>query len=251
MKGPSLVVSLHDVTSATWDRVRRQLTDLTSWGVSRMSFLTVPNYHGRERLDEDSRLGIELRKLQDKGHEMVLHGWSHQIHETSMERARGGTRIWFYENFYTSGEAEFLNFHHTEARIWMEKGIGLLEGMGLRPCGFIAPAWLMGPGAISAARDLGLLYTNTISRLIRVKDEQSWETRSCVWSTRARWRRNASLIWNRWLFNHLAESNPLRISLHPGDLEYPAVWKQIENMVKTALAVRKPVTYAEWINATL
>ena len=158
---------------------------------------------------------------------------------------------WFFENLYTAREAEFLSLSHEEAGARMKSGLEILRKLGFKITGFIPPAWLMNPDVERAARDLGLSYTNTISHLIHLPSGKRYPTRSCVWSTRAAWRRTCSKIWNTALFQRLGTVNPLRISLHPSDLEYPSIWAQSRGLIKRALAVRRPTTYAEWVESKM
>ncbi len=241
MAQPSLIVSLHDITTSTFDRVQRQLEELAALGISRTSLLVIPYYHGQARLDENKTLCDWLRQSQSDGHEIVLHGWLHQ------NLPSNHPRTWFYQNLYTSGEAEFLNLPYEEAYARIGNGLRMFRQLGFNVHGFIAPAWLMNPEIERATQAHGLEYTNTISELVHLPSGQRYSTRSCVWSSRTTWRRASSLVWNSWLFQRLKFVDPLRISLHPCDLEYPAVWRQIRDLVRSALTTRLPITYVEWI----
>lgn len=252
MEAHSLIVSLHDVTASTFERVRRQVEELASLGVARTSLLAVPHYHGRERLDESPALADWLRKRESEGHEVVLHGWRHDVSNLKSQTSDHSPRSWFYRNLYTAGEAEFLNLNFDEASGLIGKGLAMFHDLRLNARGFIAPAWLMNREVERAAAGHGLSYTNTISELIHLPEGTVHAARSCVWSTRAAWRRVCSLGWNSLLFQRLQGTDPLRISLHPCDLEYPAIWGHIKRLIQSACRLRKPVTYADWIsqNAT-
>jgi predicted deacetylase len=238
---PALIVSIHDITTSTLDLVRRQVKELSGLGVARASLLAVPHYHGEERLDQDAILCDWLRKCQADGHEIVLHGWTHQGSRP------GKSGAWFYERLYTAGEAEFLTLDGAEARERIEKGRTMLRALGFQVSGFIAPAWLMNSEVERAARDAGFLYTNTISEMVHLPNGRRFPARSCVWSVRARWRRACSLAWNDWLFRRLQGADLLRISLHPRDLDYPGVWAQIRRTIRLARQQRACATYSEWI----
>lgn len=252
MKQLSLIVSLHDVTLRTLDRVQRQIEELAALDVHQTSLLVVPRYHEQERLDENGEACERLRGFQSAGHEMVLHGWVHQA-PAAVDHPCGlrFPGAWFYQNCYTAGEAEFLSLSRDEAAARIQDGLVLLRQAGLAPVGFIAPAWLMNAAACQAAADRQLLYTNTISEIIHLPDGRRHRTRSCVWSTRAGWRRAASLVWNALLFQRLQRVDPLRISLHPGDLEHPAIWRQVKTLIRRARETRRPTTYAAWVRSTL
>jgi len=142
-----------------------------------------------------------------------------------------------------------LTLDYNEAHLRIGKGLAAFRQLGLDASGFIAPAWLLNPDVERAARNHGLLYTNTISELTHLPSGRRHPARSCVWSTRAAWRRASSLAWNALLFQRVKSADPLRISLHPQDLEYPAIWRQITRLIQTACKKRSPTTYANWIRS--
>lgn len=126
-------------------------------------------------------------------------------------------------------------------------GLNMFHRLGWDPVGFIPPAWLMNPQVERAARALELRYTNTISELVDLKKCERHATRSCVWSTRAGWRRTASLVWNDLLFAIRNFTDPLRISLHPCDIDHPKIWEQIQTMIQISLKERTATTYQDWL----
>jgi hypothetical protein len=42
---------------------------------------------------------------------------------------------------------------------------------------------------------------------------------------------------------------PMRVGLHPTDLDSPKVWKQVRQIVAVSLESRQPTTYGEWVSA--
>jgi len=243
-----LIISLHDVAASTFPMVRAQFDQLGAMGASRVSILAIPRYHGQERLEDDGRLCEWLRVCESQGHEVVLHGWTHQSPELRIQNSGGRTvQQWFYEEMYTTGEAEFFGIGYGEAHERIGSGVRLFQSLGLRPRGFIAPAWLMNGAVEKAAKDQGLMYTNTISELIHLPSGKRRAARSCVWSTRAAWRRGCSRLWNAALFRRLENCELLRISLHPDDLEHPAIWRQITRFIGLALRNRRALTYGDWV----
>ncbi len=72
-----VVVSIHDVTPAHWGRIG-QIYDLFSeLRIERYALLVVPDYHGAWRLDKHPGFTEELRRRQDAGAEIFLHGLRH------------------------------------------------------------------------------------------------------------------------------------------------------------------------------
>jgi len=57
-----------------------------------------------------------------------------------------------------------------------------------------------------------------------------------------------SVYWNRALFRWLIHNPLMRIAIHPGDIRYPRVWREIGGFVGQALMYRLPFTYERWIS---
>lgn len=246
MSSGAVIVSLHDVAPEKYDLVRKQFDDLQSLGIKRMSLLAVPYYHGRKTILEDKTLSNWLHNIQEQGHEIVLHGWLHQKLDALSEGK--SFRNWFFDSVYTSKESEFHRLSYEEAHQKIAAGLKQFHQVGLNPRGFIAPAWLMNANVERAAKDHCLIYTNTISEIIHLPSNRRIQARSCVWSTRAAWRRSCSVLWNGILSKKLKSSDVLRVSLHPSDLEYPFIWSQIKDILRAALKSRQPLTYRDWIS---
>jgi uncharacterized protein len=246
----SLVVSLHDVAPSTLPKVEKQIAQLQRIGVSRTSLLVVPSYHSDRDIRDDPEFCSRVRGLQGAGHEVVLHGFQHLIMEPT---SVGDSRRWFYENLYTSREAEFLSLGSQAAEVRLRRGLEVFRdaGFGEKTPGFIAPAWLMNADVERSLKNMAFQYTNTIEEMVHLPSSARHPSRSCVWSVRAAWRRGCSRVWNRWLFQSVhSENELLRISLHPCDLDHPAIWRQIVGMTGKAVGEgRKPVTYFEWVDS--
>ena len=240
---PRLVVSLHDLHPGSRERIAAQREALASWGVARRSLLVVPEFHHGPASD-GAEAAAWVRRWQEEGDEVVLHGFYH-------DRLGREDRLanLFWTRFYTNGEAEFLDLPGAEARRRLEEGKRRFAEAGFAVKGFIAPAWLMAPGLTGLLAELGFAHTTTLRQFLNLATGTATDAQSLCWSTRADWRRGASLAWNHFLCARLLrERGPLlRISLHPDDLRHAAIRQQIERCVKSALdAGYKPVTYADY-----
>ena len=69
-----VVVSVHDVTPAHESRIERIYDMFSELGVDRYALLVVPNYHGAWRLDQHPGFVEDLRRRQQGGAEIFLHG---------------------------------------------------------------------------------------------------------------------------------------------------------------------------------
>lgn len=246
----SLIVSIHDVSPFNLHPVQRQVNEMVRLGVKRLSLLVIPRHRETGQLDRHPALVGWLRQWQDEGHEIVLHGWRHSLPEGEAKLAHQGRfRTWFYEEIYTAREAEFFALDRESAFHLVNQGLSSLATHGLQARGFVAPAWLLNPQVEEALRDAGLLYTTTRTEIVHLPSGTRLPSTSCVWSTRAMWRRGASLAWNDLLARRLRKAEPMRVGLHPSDLDSPAVWKQVRRVVGTALEARQATTYSEWVAA--
>ncbi len=243
----TLIVSLHDAHPGSAAAIEEQIAFLAGYGVKAASILVVPDFHHGAPIAKDAGFGEGVSRWQEAGHEIVLHGYYHDRRESPRETL--GTLFW--TRLYTSREAEFLDLPAEEARIRLRRGRELFDERGWRAHGFIAPAWLMATHVPNLCGELGFTYTNTLRELIplvRGGGRPALASQSLCYSTRAGWRRIASAAWNRQLFGKLRATNLIRLSLHPRDLEFALLRRQIDQIIRAALAGGfAPSTYAEYV----
>jgi predicted deacetylase len=238
-----LVVSVHDVAPSTKPIAEKIISDLIQKGIRHCSLLVVPDYHHRGASMQDRPFVSWLRTLEEAGHEIVIHGHFHErpsrTRESFLEKCS--------TQFYTQGEGEFYDLGYDEAFRRIKTARDEFLANGLKPRGFVAPAWLLSSEGERAARDAEMEYT---TRLRTVRDLRSGETfsaRSLVYSVRNSWRRAVSLAWNAAL-SRVLESKPLlRLSIHPPDLSHPTIWRQIVDLISEMDGRRTPTTYQDWI----
>ncbi len=239
----ALVVSIHDVAPATQPPVAEMLRELADFGVARTSLLVVPDYHRRGRSMGDDNFCQWLEEAQTRGHEVVLHGVFHE----RARRAEESARDKLVTRFYTADEGEFYDLDYHAALALLEEAQRDFAGRGFRPRGFVAPAWLLGAEAERAVIDAGFTYTTTLRRVKDFVARREVASQSLVYSVRSSWRRGVSVGWNRWHFSRLTNQALLRLSLHPPDLGYPEIWRQIREIVAGALQDREATTYQDWL----
>lgn len=238
---PVLVVSIHDVSPLTRDRVAEMLGDLSSLGVKKTSLLVIPNHHHRAPILEDGGFCRWLGEAGSDGHEIVLHGYFHK------RPSEGELRHRFVTEYYTAGEGEFYDLTEGEAAERLQKGLAEFKSAGFRPTGFIAPAWLLGVEAEEAVKKAGFEYTTRLQNFKDLTRDREDASQSLVWSVRAAWRRQASLWWNASLAARLEKNPLLRVGLHPPDWDHRAIRDQILKLISAALAGRDVMTYDEWL----
>lgn len=241
---PSLVVSIHDVSPLTREATQEMLRDLEEVGVARTSLLVIPDHHHKAAIGADPAFCEWLRCQQERGHEVVLHGYYHK-------RPKKYAKWWqtLVTECYTAGEGEFFDLTETQAKARLEKARAEFAAQGLHPTGFIAPAWLLGRDAEKAVQKAGFAYTTRLQNFKDLKTGQETPSQSLVWSVRSGWRRLASLKWNAHLATRLEKNPLLRVGLHPPDWKYPAIKHQILALIEVAVREREVTTYQGWYEA--
>lgn len=239
-----VVVSVHDVAPATRDICDQILRELTRIGVAPCSLLVVPNYHGSGESCADRQFVRWLRDLEAEGHEVVIHGYFHQ-------RPRGGgretLRSRLLTRYYTRDEGEFYDLSYAEALARITQAREQFKAAGLRPRGFIAPAWLLGAEAERAAADAEMEYTTRLTEVKDLRTRETFHSRSIVYSVRNRWRRCASLAWNGTLSFALSGSPLMRLGIHPPDYLHRPIWSQITRISEQLADTRSATTYCDWL----
>jgi predicted deacetylase len=239
----SLVVSIHDVSPSNRKLVGELIAALAHRGVRTCSLLVVPDYHHQGLATKDRQFVSWLRELESGGHEIVIHGYFHE----RPRRVGETVSVKFLTRFYTTDEGEFYDLDYGEALHLITAARDEFRANGLKPRGFVAPAWLLGTEAERAARDAEFEYTTRLQTVHDLRSGERFFARSIVYSVRRAWRRGASRAWNATLFRLLKGTPLLRISVHPPDYSHRAIWRQIVNFIDAAIESRTATTYQDWI----
>jgi predicted deacetylase len=240
-----VVISIHDVAPSSQAVCDEIISALGSKGVRHCSLLVVPDYHHQGASMKDRQFVSWLRGLEADGHEIVIHGFFHE------RPARGRENVFekFVTRFYTEGEGEFYDLSYSEALRRIESARDAFRAAGLKPHGFVAPAWLLSSEGERAARDANMEYTTRLRSVRDLRSGERFPARSLVYSVRNGWRRAVSLGWNRTL-HQIQRGKPLvRLSIHPPDFSHPAIWRQILELTGELAGTRSPITYESWIAA--
>ena len=238
-----LVVSLHDVAPATRTVCEKILSELSSHRVSVTSLLVVPNYHHGGPSTDDPAFIKWLLDLATDGHEIVIHGYFHERPAATTD----GFATKLITQFYTLNEGEFYDLGYEESFRRITQARDDFRKAGLRPRGFVAPAWLLSNEGERAAADAEIEYTTRLTTVRDLRSNEDFAARSLVYSSRNGWRRTASLAWNATLYRSLRNAPLVRLSIHPVDYEYPEIWSQIVRFVDEMVETRRVTTYCDWI----
>jgi hypothetical protein len=120
----------------------------------------------------------------------------------------------------------------------------LLEDILGRPVdGFVAPAWLYGPGALEALKDCSILIAEDHFRVWSpASGKQLARGPVITWASRTRLRLASSLAAAAAL--RRAPLKVLRVGVHPPDISYPVLVRSIEATLRRATRTRRAAAYS-------
>jgi hypothetical protein len=206
------VVSVHDVSPATFMASRWWVRELEQRGVA-ATLLVIPGPYRGQRLEPTSATAGWLRERSAAGHEIAQHGWEHHgvgpVRGPSSAAARVVSR----------GCAEFAGLSNKEARRRILSGFGVLSSCDLVPWGFVPPAGLASAGTVDALAALGYRYVSTTMAVIDL-----WTKRRLRCVSRCHRPGAVGQGIGRAVVRHAAATaaagRPVRLALHPADLEW-------------------------------
>ena len=239
----SLCVSIHDVAPDTWAECELLFHAVRAVADIPLTWLVIPQYHGNSVRSQplESTLGHML----EHGHELALHGYTH----IDDGPARAGPVGAFVRTVYTQGEGEFAAISEPEARRRIELGLEWFRDRGWPVSGFVAPAWLIGPGAWTALQAFPFLYTTTYTHFHLLAQKRQVFSPSLVYTARNKGGRALSPMASS-TGAYLLQGAPLvRLALHPRDAHYPALVRHAQRLIMRLLDSRMPLTKAAFAQA--
>ncbi|MFM7029331.1 MAG: DUF2334 domain-containing protein [Chakrabartia sp.] len=246
MRHRLLLASIHDVgplyaseTEALFDRLVGHLQS------TRLAMLVVPDHWNRAPLSAAPGFAKRLRDWADMGVEMFVHGWFHKD-----LAAHSGMAHWKAQHM-TAGEGEFLGLSCAEAARRMAAGKALIEDITGKPAaGFIAPAWLYGPGAREALRTAGLPLAEDHFRVWRPETGEIVARGPVItWATRTPLREASSRAFAALARSLLKPMPVARVAVHPGDVHSPAVLQSVDQLMQSLLPGRAIGQYRDLLPA--
>jgi predicted deacetylase len=232
---PELLLSLHDVAPVHLERLRRAEEVLERLGVTRITYLLVPDFHGRGRADRDPAFAAWLGAPRPFEVRWALHGYTHRDdapadpHPTLAERWKA--------RHMTGGEGEFLRRDAAVLEDRLRRGLEVFRGaIGAGPDGFVAPAWLYTPALPPLLSHLGFAWTEDHRAVHDLRGGRRVAAPVITWATRTPLRKRTSiwgtpLLWRRW-----RQRPVLRLAVHPHDFDHPDTVDSIARVWRAALA---------------
>ncbi|WP_312244170.1 polysaccharide deacetylase family protein [Stutzerimonas nitrititolerans] len=245
MADRSVMLVLHDVAPETWVDYRSFVEAVDALGSVPMTWLVVPDFHRRNRLDEHPQFCRMLEQRLARGDELVLHGF-HHLDEAPMPR---GPYEWFMRRVLTH-EGEFYALSEADAARRLEQGMAMFRQFGWPLHGFVAPGWLLGAGARRALAATELVYTSDVRQLRLLPDFTGIEAPSLVWSARSAWRRGLSRQVSERLLARHRQAAVLRLGIHPVDMRHEysrRYW--LDTLGRLLADGRTPMTKIDWLRS--
>lgn len=234
----SLCVVVHDVADATLPACDRLIAAVREVADVPLTLLAVPRYHHDEA---SPALAGWLTDRSRRGDEIALHGWTHLD-----EGPRRDLVDRLRRDHYTRSEGEFWALDAAEAEARLAAGAAWFAANGWPMHGFVAPAWLLGPGGWAALRGLpSLRYTSTLRHIHLLPGGERITSQSLVYSTSSAWRRRSSTLWARVVAASLERNPVLRVELHPRDADFADVRRSWQGRLERELSSREAMTVAQ------
>jgi predicted deacetylase len=236
----SLLASIHDVgpgSERQVDRLAGLLTDTLR--SSRFAMLVVPDHWGSHPIRSGTPFANRLRAWSDSGVEMFVHGWYHK--DTVEHQGISSLKA----RYMTASEGEFLGLSYREAARRMEDGRALVEDIiGRKSAGFIAPAWLYGPGALDALRDSSFdIAEDHMKVWIPQTGEVVARGPVVTWASRSTARTMSSVAFAALARQALHPLRTVRVAVHPGDVTKDSILASIEKTLRRFGKSRRPGSY--------
>jgi uncharacterized protein len=214
------VVSLHDVAPRTYFASKKWF-DLLSRRGCRTSMLVVPGPWGEgphlgEQSNGSQQLVPWLRRQQDSGHEIVLHGWSHT--ETRAGQDGSGRLRTRVGRLAARGAGEFWQLDEAEARTRLQRGREVFDSLGLCASGFVAPGWLLSDGSMSALRAEGFGHTSTHLSLYDRALGERYSVPALSQRPKSALTSSAATLTLATAALHRKVGRPFRLAVHPDDI---------------------------------
>lgn len=238
----ALCVSMHDVAPATWPACRTLLAAVAQVDDAvPVTLLAVPDYHSTGAgVSPDYRAWLAMRVA--RGDEIALHGYTHRDDEA----AASNVASLLERRVYTAAEGEFAAVSRDTAARKIAAGRAWCETLGVRPRGFVAPAWLMSRGTWEALPAFDFSYTTTLRHFHLLHARRAVPSWSLVYSARSGWRRWMSRRWNALLERALRDAPLVRLGLHPADAAHPELVAHIQCVLDRARRGRASLTKEEY-----
>ena len=238
-----LIETINDVSPAQASDVRAAWDLCAQLGIV-PALLVVPDWHGHWPLERHGGVVAWLRACAEDGAEILLHGERHD--EAGLPRRFGDSvRAWGR----TLREGEFLTLDAGAASERIGRGLRRLRALGLRPCGFVPPAWLARDVVYSAAAAWGLKVAEDVSAIHLLSRGLRIAAPVMRWSARTVLRVHASILVATLRSLLQRQAAVVRVAIHPPDMASPRVTASIVRTLRSLRQRHRVVRYCDLVAA--
>lgn len=208
------------------------------WGVSKITYLLVPEYHGGYPGAGNAAFRAFCLRPRPFGIEWHLHGY-HHLESPPPPGAAAGKGDGWKRRFMTAGEGEFLALDPDAQRRKLAAGREAFRAcLDADPIGFVAPAWLFNAALQPLLREMGFRYTEDHRRIYRMDTGASLASPVITWATRTFLRKYGSLIVCPALARLWSRAPVLRVAMHPFDFDHPETVRNIASVLRRVMPSR-------------
>lgn len=241
--------SLHDVAPFHLARLIKAEALFELWGVKKVSYLLVPNFHHKGSASENAEFLAFLRRPRAFEVEWLLHGEYHLESTEASQRIPNTETAWKRKHM-TGGEGEFLALLGDEIRSSLLRGIQEYERcLGVKPVGFVPPAWLYNESLHPVLKELGFLISEDHFGIFDLQSQRQISAPVVTWATRTWLRRVGSLLVCPFLARMAKNKELLRVACHPWDFEFASTVENIHLVLRHSSARRVPLHLTEIIQS--
>ena len=194
MNMPQLQVffAIHDVTPFHLTRLKPPEALFEKWGIEKVLYLLVPNYHGAHRADRDATFRAWCHRKRSFAVEWCQHGYFHVV----TEHLASVQRLEFHNGLVSAGghpvgstRADEGEFRQPLARV-AERPVGRGREIFRRtldrdPTGFVAPKWMGSRQLVEVLTQLGYSWTEDDHSLCHLASGGRRWSPVITWATRS------------------------------------------------------------------
>jgi len=238
----SLLISLHDVSPLTLPECEQAVALLAELGIaaSSLTILAIPHHDGAAPIDAHPPTIGFLRRLEDDGARLVMHGLTHRM------RGRAWTPLGFFRaHLFARGQGEFHRSDADDANRRLDEGAAIFRRAGLERAtsAFVPPAWLLSPAARAVVAERGFDFYELFNGVVHHGNR--YARRVIGWGSLNAVEAVATAIYADL---QSASSNvDVRIAIHPADMRLPRQKRAIRRAVARLLSRMRPQSYTTYL----
>ncbi len=227
-------------------------------GLTKITYLLVPNFHAQGESDIHSGFREFISRPREFALSWFLHGYYHLEIEPESINPLSRPWEWLTRRVLCQSEGEFHSLAQDAAETRLAAAERVFTAcLGLKPTGFVAPAWLFRRELLPLLARRGFHITESHTHIydlrkysqLRGGGQGSTFCPTITWAVSNSWMKYASLI-SAPLLTLVGSASPvLRIALHPSDFAHPEVVAQIRYLLKALLRKRQAAFYSDALSA--